>query len=282
MEESPEIVLSAIHIYPIKSLKGIALDEARVDERGLQHDRRWMLVNEENEFLTQREHPRMATISVRLEAEGLRLSAAGMQDLLVPFSMENPLRVQVRIWRSVCEAWVAAQPLNEWFSQFLQAPCKLVYMPDETRRAVNQLYAVNHDVVSFADGYPFKLIGEATLADLNGRLEKQVPMNRFRPNFVLSGSGAFAEDDWKRIHIGDTLFHLVKACERCQITTIDQDEGVRMGQEPLRTLAKYRVVDDKVLFGQYMIADNHGQRLRVGDRVEVVARKDAARRAGSS
>ncbi|HEX8143756.1 MAG TPA: MOSC domain-containing protein [Pyrinomonadaceae bacterium] len=276
MEESPEIVLSAIYVYPVKSLKGISLEEARVEERGLQYDRRWMIVDDEGNFITQREHPRMATISVQVEAEGLRTSAAGMEDLLIPFKQDDSPQVSVRVWRSICRAWEADGRVNEWFSRFLQARCRLVYMPDDERREVNPDYAVNGNVVSFADGYPFKLIGEKTLDDLNGRLEEKLPLNRFRPNFLLSGSEAFSEDDWKRIRIGDTLFHVVKPCERCQITTIDQERGARAGHEPLKTLATYRAVDNKVLFGQYLIADKEGDRLRVGDSVEIIARKEPA------
>jgi len=143
-------------------------------------------------------------------------------------------------------------------------------MPDETRRQDNPLYAVGDSIVSFADGYPFLLIGESSLADLNERLACPIPMNRFRPNFVVSGSRAYDEDAWKRIRIGATLFHVVKPCGRCVITTIDQEAGVRTGQqEPLRTLARYRLADQKVFFGQYLIADKEDEILRVGDRVQV-------------
>ena len=275
-ETGREITLGGLYIYPIKSLKGIALDEAGIERRGLAYDRRWMLVDQENIFITQRERPRMATITLELEAEGLRARAEGMEDLLIPYETENPARASVRVWRSTCEAAFVSDRADEWFSRFLEAPCRLVYMPDETRREVNPEYSVNHDIVSFADGYPFKMIGEASLDDLNGRLREPLPVNRFRPNFVLKGTAAFAEDEWEKILIGDTLFHLVKPCERCQITTIDQDRGVRTGQEPLRTLATYRTTDNKVLFGQYLIADVAGGRLRVGDAVKIVARKNGA------
>lgn len=274
--EEREITLSGLHIYPIKSLRGIALDEAKVERRGLQYDRRWMLVDEENTFITQREHPRMAAITLKLEAEGLRASAEGMEDLLIPYVTENHARRTVRVWRSTCEAAFVSERADEWLSRFLQTSCRLVYMPDDVRREVNPEYAVNHDIVSFADGYPFKMLGEATLGDLNGRLDEPVPMNRFRPNFVLKGSTAFAEDEWKTLSIGDTLFHVVKSCDRCQITTIDQERGVRTGKEPLRTLATYRTMDNKVLFGRYLIAPVEGDLLRVGDSVKVIARKDRA------
>ena len=275
-EAGREITLGGLYIYPIKSLKGIALEEAVVERRGLEYDRRWMLVDEENIFITQREHPRMATIKLKLEAEGLRAGAEGMEDLLIPYDTENPARASVRVWRSTCEAAFVSDRADEWFSRFLEAPCRLVYMPDETRREVNPEYSVNQDIVSFADGYPFKLLGEASLDDLNGRLREPVPVNRFRPNFVLKGMAAFVEDEWEKILIGDTLFHVVKPCERCQITTIDQDRGVRTGTDPLKTLATYRTTDNKVLFGQYLIADMEGGLIRVGDTVKIVARKRGA------
>jgi uncharacterized protein len=275
-ETGREITLGGLYIYPIKSLKGIALEEAGVERRGLQMDRRWMLVDEENIFITQREHPRMATITLELAAEGLRASAEGIEDLLIAYHTETTALASVRVWRSTCEAAFVSDRADEWFSRFLEAPCRLVYMPDRTRREVNPEYAVNQDIVSFADGYPFKLIGEASINDLNGRLREPVPVNRFRPNFVLKGTAAFAEDEWEKILIGDNVFHLVKPCERCQITTIDQEKGVRTGTEPLRTLATYRGTDNKVLFGQYLIADVEGGRLRVGDTVKIIARKRGA------
>ena len=143
-------------------------------------------------------------------------------------------------------------------------------MPEETRRLVNPLYAVGDSIVSFADGYPFHLLGESSLADLNERLASSVPMNRFRPNFVVHGSRAFDEDNWKKIRIGATSFHVVKPCGRCVITTIDQVKGEHTGQEPLRTLAQYRSEDHNILFGQYLIAEKEDDILRVGDRVQVI------------
>lgn len=274
-EDVRAITLNGLYIYPIKSLKGIAVDEARVEPRGLQYDRRWMLIDEENTFITQREHPRMATISLGLDPQGLRASAEGMEDLLIPYTPLSFEPRTVTVWRSICQALTVADHVDGWFSRFLRTPCRLVYMPDETRREVNPLFAIDRDIVSFADGYPFMMIGEASLDQLNERLNKTpLPMNRFRPNFVLKGTHAFAEDEWKEIEIGATIFHLVKPCDRCQVTTIDQDAGVRTGPEPLKTLATYRTVDNKVLFGQYLIAQAEGGRLRVGDKVRVIARKD--------
>ena len=153
-------------------------------------------------------------------------------------------------------------------------------MPEETKRIVNPIYAVNKfkDEVSFADGYPFLLIGENSLNDLNSRLERKIPMNRFRPNLVFNDSEPFAEDNWKKIKIGNTIFHLVKPCARCVITTIDQATGISDGKEPLKTLASYRIpkrsIKKKILFGQNLIAENVGGFLQVGDKVVVIESKN--------
>jgi uncharacterized protein YcbX len=265
-----EMILSAINIYPIKSLGGIALNEAKVEARGLQYDRRWLLVDRDDKFITQREYSRMALVSLRLKPDGLEASAPGMKPLLIPFHLKRPVAVTVKIWRSICEALLVGEFADAWFGEFLKTQCRLVYMPDETRRQVNPLYAVGDSIVSFADGYPFHLIGESSLEDLNKRLASLIPMNRFRPNFVVSGTHAYDEDGWKKIRIGATSFHVIKPCGRCVITTIDQVKGERTGQEPLRTLARYRSEDHQIFFGQYLIAGKEGDVLRVGDRLQLI------------
>jgi len=270
--------LSEINIYPIKSLAGISLRNSTVKERGLQFDRRWMLINEKNEFLTQREFPLMATVNVAIKAEGLVVSHKGSEKQIA-FQPQAEETVSVKIWSSKCRAKVYENETNEWFGNILQTDCRLVLMPSETHRKVNYFYAVHkHDHVSFADGYPFLLIGENSLNDLNSKLENPVPMNRFRPNFVVKDSEAFAEDTWKKIKIGNTLFHVVKPCGRCVITTIEQRTGVSDGKEPLKTLATYRIpkksVKKKILFGQNLIAENAGEVLKIGDKVEVIETKN--------
>jgi len=159
---------------------------------------------------------------------------------------------------------------DDWFSDLLGSPAKLVYMPDETRRAVNPDYAVGDDVVSFADAYPFLLATEASLQDLNGRLAQPLPMNRFRPNFIVSGATPFAEDAWKIVSIGGSKFHVVKPCSRCVTTTVDQEHGVRAGDEPLRTLATFRRQGNQVYFGQNLIADSPSGKVQLGDAVEII------------
>lgn len=267
--------ISEINIYPIKSLGGITLNESKVEERGLAFDRRWMLVDERNQFLTQREFPAMAAIKIVLETDGL---VASVEDSSLRVSRLPPTKeiANVKVWRSSVKAQVYGTETNEWFSQILKTKCRLVLMPETAKRRVNPLYAVRKfwDTVSFADGYPFMLIGRSSLDDLNSRLEIPLPMNRFRPNLVVDGSAPFAEDSWKLIKIGETIFHIVKPCARCVVTTVDQESGEKAGKEPLKTLAMYRTKKGKVMFGQNLIAKNAGGCLRVGDKVEVLKARD--------
>jgi uncharacterized protein YcbX len=265
--------LSEINIYPVKSLKGISLAEARVEERGLQFDRRWMLVDEKHRFLTQRELPAMALIRIGLK-DSCVTAAFGGRELEIPLSLNGKGAVDVTIWHDTVPAKIYDDATNDWFSDVLQTTVRLVQMPGQTRRRVDADYAVREgeDTVSFADGYPFLLIGEGSLDDLNSRLEAPLPMNRFRPNFVVSGSEPFAEDMWKRIRIGETIFHVVKPCGRCVITTTDQETGDR-DKEPLKTLATFRNQNGKVMFGQNLIAESGGATVRIGDAVEVIEEK---------
>jgi uncharacterized protein YcbX len=273
------MILSEINIYPIKSLRGITLNESIIDRRGLRFDRRWMLVDENNQFFTQREFPKMATLAVEILEDGLCVSENENNKILIPFETDSDETARVKIWRSSCRAEVYKDSVNEFFRDALQTNCRLVLMPEETERKVNYFYAVKKDDhVSFADGYPFLLIGENSLADLNGKLENPVPMNRFRPNLVVKDSEAFAEDGWKKIKIGETVFHIVKPCARCVITTIEQEKGVKTGVEPLKTLSKFRIpkrsIKKKILFGQNLIVEKEGETLRVGDKVEVLETKN--------
>jgi uncharacterized protein len=265
------LILSQLYIYPIKALKGIAVDAAMVEERGLQYDRRWMLIDDNNRFISQREAPQLATVAVKLRSDGLEISSNGGSPLLVPFVCDGEGSEPVTIWASTVPAEIVGEEASNWFSNLLGTACRLVQMPDETRRQVNPQYAVrSDDVVSFADGYPFLVATESSLDDLNSRLAEPLKMNRFRPNFVVKGGQGFAEDNWKQISIGETSFHVVKPSERCVVTTVDQERGERAGQEPLRTLATFRQRNNAVHFGQNLIAANVGGQIKVGDVVTIV------------
>jgi uncharacterized protein YcbX len=270
--------LSQINIYPIKSLGGISAKESIVENRGFEFDRRWMLVDEKNNVLTQRDNSLMATIKLEVLKNALGVSF-GNETLEIPLIADTQETATVKIWSSRCRARVYEGYFNRWFSNVLQKNCKLVTMPEETQRKVNYFYAAHkNDTVSFADGYPILLAGEHSLADLNSRLEMPVPMNRFRPNLVVSDTDAFAEDGWKQIKIGAVVFHVVKPCGRCIITTIDQTTGEKQGVEPLKTLATYRIpkrsIKKKILFGQYLIPENSGEVLSVNDKIEIIEAKN--------
>ena len=254
--------VSQLNIYPIKSLGGISLDLVRVTDRGLYLDRRWMLVDEGGTFMTQREFPKMALIRPALAADGLLLMSALHPDPL-PVSMHGHSHVRVRVWDDICEAQYVGTAADAWFSTALGVTCRLVYMPDSSRRTVDPNYVPEGGITSFADGYPFLLIGQASLDDLNGRLEQPLPMDRFRPNIVFTGGEPFEEDRLPPFSIGGIQFRAVKPCARCVLTTIDQ-RTAHKGKEPLRTLVEYRAFDKKILFGQNLMHEGFGE-LAVGD-----------------
>jgi uncharacterized protein YcbX len=263
--------ISELFIYPVKSLAGIMVDSAKVERRGLEFDRRWMLIDATNKFLTQREFPKMALMRTSVDRDGVRFEFDG-REFSVP-ALPDSVRIEtVEIWNSRVAASIYDEQVNRWFSDSLGAEIRLAAMPETTRRAVNPDFAVRgDDHVSFADGYPVLIIGQGSLDDLNSRLENPVPMNRFRPNFVVEGAAAFAEDGWKKIRVGETIFDVVKPCARCVVTTIDQAKGDKTGVEPLKTLASYRTVGGGIMFGQNLIAESEGGVIRVGDEVEVLA-----------
>lgn len=263
-------VLSDIIIYPIKSARGIRVEEARVGRCGFEFDRQWMLIDHDGEYLTQRQFPRMALLEPNLTGDLLTIGAPGMERLSVPLAADAQPSREVRIWGDRCAATPVGPTADEWLSTVLETACSLVRFPETTFRRVDPTYSNPDDQVGFADGFPFLLLSEASLADLNTRLEDPLPMNRFRPNLVVGGCAPYAEDSWKEIRIGGVGFRVVKPCARCSITTVDQATG-RVGKEPLRTLARYRRVAGKVMFGQNLIHNGRGL-IRMGDVVAVETR----------
>jgi len=261
------LVLSEINIYPIKSLGGISLQSSEVEERGLKYDRRWVLVDESNKFFTQRDFPEMALIKVAVGENGLHLKhiIKNVEPLVVPFNFEHQEKSDVVIWDDTVTGEFYNNQIDQWFSDILDTKCRLVKMPESTRRVVDKTYAKNK-IVSFADGYPFLIIGLASLDDLNSRLNESLPMNRFRPNFVFTGGKPYEEDNWKSFKIGALIFRAVKPCARCVITTTDQETAGR-AHEPLLTLSKYRRIDNKVMFGMNVVSESTGQ-VKLGDNVE--------------
>jgi len=227
-----------------------------------------MVVDANGRFATQREFSQLALVDTALDGERLLVSAPGQPQLKLPLAHEAGDLRTVEVWQDRAASVVHAAG-SAWFSSYLEAPHELVYMPESHHRQVNPARAKLGDIVSFTDGYPFLLISEASLADLNSRLESPLVMERFRPNIVISDVAAFAEDEFAQVRIGEISFRGVKRCERCVITTIDPLTGER-GREPLRTLSQYRLVDQKVWFGMNLIHD-HGGVLREGDLVGEVS-----------
>ncbi|MBC8110624.1 MAG: MOSC domain-containing protein [Verrucomicrobia bacterium] len=264
--------LSEIFVYPIKSLGGIALQKALVTDRGLQYDRRWMLIDSQNRFKTQRQHPQMALLQVSITGNGLEIfhKTKKINPLFVPFEPENPEKKQVQIWDDICQALTVSRLADEWFSEVLQEKCQLVFMPDESRLLVDTRYATHQEITSLSDGYPFLIIGQASLDFLNNKLTHQLPINRFRPNLVFTGGTPHEEDNWQEFTMQNINFFGVKPCARCVVTTIDQATGLG-GKEPLATLNSYRKKGNKILFGQNLLHQNTGF-VQVGDQIFVSKR----------
>ncbi len=263
--------LTEINIYPIKSTRRIALTESEVLPRGLPWDRRWMLVDDDNKFITARQHPALVTVQTVLNGEKLMVSADGRETISLPLFPERHSSTRVIVWRDSVDAVWAGSEADTWFSDFLGISCRLVQMTDDLVRGVDQHFGQPNDEVSFADGFPLLLITAASLADLNKRLEHPVDMRRFRPNLVIDGNAPYAEDGWKRIRVGDVEFDGVKNCSRCVFTTVDPDRGVKSpDQEPLRTLSTYRRrPEGGVFFGQNLIPRGAGV-IRIGDPVTLL------------
>lgn len=264
--------LSGLYRYPLKSAAGEALRETALDALGVQGDRRWMVVDAESgRFLTQRLLAPMTQLQARwVSNTHLQLSAPGMAELQVAVPDEQaPLR-GVTIWRDSLQVPDAGDQAAQWLSQFLGRACRLVQVSEARARQVDTAYAEVGDKVAFADGFPLLLIGQASLDDLSARVGRPLPMLRFRPNLVVSGSEPYAEDSWKRIRIGELEFRVVKGCSRCIMTTLDPQTGERSAdREPLTTLKTYREREGDVFFGQNLIACGEGQ-LRLDMPVQVL------------
>jgi uncharacterized protein YcbX len=269
------IMLSGINRFPVKSCRGEPLTTATVEPWGLAGDRRWMIVDEDGEVITARETHRMLLIHPELVDGGLSVSAPELPMLVVP-EPDGSTLVPVRLWKSRLDAAPAGPEADAWFSKAMDRPAQLVFLDDPTRRPTSPAFGEPDDRVSFADGYPLLLATEESLAALNGhiaegRLADQgpLPMMRFRPNVVVRGAPAWAEDDWRRIRIGRAEFRLVKGCARCVLTTLDPETAAK-GMEPLMSLARHRRWDGATWFAMNLVPDTPGATISVGDVVEVL------------
>lgn len=268
-----DMQLTDLFIYPVKSLAGCAVDRADVDELGLVGDRRFMVIDDTGRFLTQRTLPRLALITPTLSADTLTLSHPKQGSIAVPRFADGPLPlVRASVWKSNDLATLDCGPAPAaWLSDFLGVRCRLVRIGPDFFRPILKPTARPGDIVSFADAFPFLLLSLASLDDLNSRLlekgEEPLPMNRFRPNLVVSGASAFAEDSWPRLRIGEITFRAGGPCARCIVTTTDQATAEH-GKEPLRTLATYRrdpIDPTDVNFGQNLLHETKSGTLTVGD-----------------
>lgn len=268
--------ISEIIIYPIKSLKGVSVHLAELTDRGLKHDRRWMLIDSQNHFLTQRVLPEMALIQVNILADGLEVKSAKTKELLfIPFNPAGIQPLENSENSSTIEAWVfddrlivelCEQHTHDWFSKVLDINCRLVYMPDSSRRELSTKYSSTGEINSLSDSMPILLTSQSSLDLLNEKLTVAIEMNRFRANLIVSGIDAFDEDKYKQVKIGEHRFTVAKPCARCTITTIDQLTG-QSSKEPLRTLSKFRSLGHKVLFGIYLKVGSKGF-IQVGDSLQ--------------
>jgi uncharacterized protein YcbX len=278
-------ILTELTLYPIKSCGGISLREAVVTSAGLMsaqiYDREWMVVDERGSFLTQRECPKMALIKPRLKADTLELRAPGMLRLEIPLGMpdpaDNPATLRVKIWNDTVDAYDCDDTTATWFSNALGRPCRLVRFHPDAARSANPKWTGGVDAPTlFSDGYPMLVLSQASLDDLNEKLVAQgrdaLPMDRFRPNIVIAGTGAFEEDHATAISIGGASLKPVKPCRRCPIPSIDQATG-EIGPDPLDILQAYRSnpkLDGAIAFGMNaVLLAGEGERLRVGQDVAV-------------
>lgn len=262
--------LSELHVFPVKSLAGTTPPSAMVEPWGLQHDRRWLVVDQNGRFLTQRALPRMALITAAPQPDGIRLVLAGAGGMDVAIPRAGAPVSTVAIWRDVLPAADAGQAAADWLTEVLGTECRLVHMHDTRARAIDPAHGRPGETVNFADGYPVLLTTLGSLADLNARLGHPVPISRFRANLVVGGAAAWAEDSWRVIRIGGAVFRVAKPCDRCIVTTIDQLTGERPDRtEPLRTLESFRHDERGIKFGQNLVPMTPG-RVSVGDTVEVL------------
>ena len=281
---SPMPTVSALYVYPLKSARGVPMDVLELDDRGPRMDRRWMTVDDQGQFLSQRRIPTLALISPHPTREGLLLSAPGMPPLLVrePDDAPGAPAIEGHVYGGACRVLLANPAASAWLTRFLGLSARLVFQPESTVLPMSPEYngsLRDRRRIALTDGSPLLLIGQASLDDLNCRLETPVPMNRFRPNVVLQGTAPYEEDDWVSIVIGDVAFEVSRACIRCVTTTIDQATGEK-GVEPLRTLATYRRAGSGVNFGQNLSHHAPGV-IRVGDAVTAPRSARSARSARS-
>jgi len=242
------IKITELYIYPVKSLAGISMKKSELSQFGLQNDRRWVIVDKDGMFMSQRTTPKMATIKTVIENNQLSLSHDG-EEIKVPITTRQSKTMQVTVWNDSLKAQKISPKIDKWLSEILGQSCHLVYMPKSAERQIDKDFAQDMQYVSFADAFPILLVSQASIDDLNKRLEKPVNINRFRPNIVVDGVAAFAEDSWNDFSINKIHYSMAKPCSRCIMPSINQEKGVQDNVKLLAVLNKYRKFDKKIKFG---------------------------------
>ena len=258
--------LSQIWIYPVKSMGGISVTSSCVRAKGLEYDRRWMLIDDQGVAMTQRTDPKMALFKPIIQQDRMTIAFEG-NTLDVPLITKTKTITPARVWDDGVATVEVSEHHSAWISARLGVTCKLVFFPEENPRPVDAAFRINDEHVSLADAYPILIIGQSSLDDLNLKLDQPVPMDRFRPNLVFTGGEPYEEDAWKRFTVGTNRFSGVKPCARCMVPTIDQQKGEK-GIEPLRTLSTYRKRENKTYFGQNVLPIDQAK-IHIGDSIFV-------------
>jgi uncharacterized protein YcbX len=261
------LTLSQLWIYPIKSLGGIQMSSWPVEQKGFRFDRRWMLVDKNGGFMTQRSNPMMALFKLTWHQNHFNITFQGHSLKLEIHSSPKSMDEPSKIWDDAVSVREVSDDHSSWFSEMMRSRCRLMFFPEKNQRPVESAFQVNNEHVSLADAYPYLIIGQSSLDDLNTRLNEPVPMNRFRPSLVFTGGNPYEEDTWKNFNVGNNTFSGTRQCSRCILITTDQ-ETARRTAEPLKTLAGYRSKNNKTYFGQNAIALSRGE-IKVGDTISV-------------
>ncbi len=258
------LVLTDIYIYPIKSMGGIRLETANCLERGLEFDRRWMLVDERGRFVSQREHAHMSLFKISIDNDGFTLQYRD-EHRSIPKQLTGNNFSDVQVWGDTCKGLILEDEVNSWLSNILGFEVRLAYQANDDQRKVDPDFAKNGEVTSLSDGYPYLALGQSSLDMLNEKLSDPIHINRFRANLVFSGGQPHEEDNWTAFKIGGTNFYGAKPCSRCQVITINQ-ETAEIGKEPTKTLARYRNFNHKIKFGMNVLCSSEGS-ISVGDEI---------------
>jgi len=264
-------ILSEINIYPVKSLGGILLNESKIEQRGLQYDRRWVLVDENNRFISQREIHKLCLFRLSFENNGFKITNDEYSSAInIPFGVQSGRNANVTVWDDTCSAIHYSAEADKWISDIIGSNCRLMYMPDSCKREVNKDFVIDNDIVSFVDAFPILILGQSSMDNYNKISGNNFKINRFRPSLVFKGGEAHDEDRWKKFTLNETEYNVIKPCSRCEITTVEQETGIA-GKEPLATLAKYRKQGHRILFGMYVLTGklNENSIVKVGSEIEV-------------